>query len=104
MLLPHMAKSIDARQAETRRRIANNLRLFRGKQGMSQEQLADRAGLHRTQISAIERGKSNVMVDTLVALAVVLEVEEIELFAERDEVPMRLKGGRKKKAVEPAGE
>ncbi len=44
------------------------------------------------------------MVDTLVALAVVLEVEEIELFAERDEVPMRLKGGRKKKAVEPAGE
>lgn len=98
MLQPHMAESIDARQAEARRRIANNIKLFRGKHGMSQEALADRAGLHRTQISAIERGKSNVMVDTLVALATVLGVDAIELLVERDEEPVPMKGGRKKKS------
>ena len=95
MLQPHMAESIDARQAEVRWRIANNIKLLRGKHGMSQEALADRAGLHRTQISAIERGKSNVMVDTLVALATVLGIDAIELLVERDEAPTPLKGGRK---------
>ncbi len=97
-----MAESIDARQVEVRRRIANNLKLFRGKHGMSQEALADRAGLHRTQISAIERGKSNVMVDTLVALATVIGVDTVELLIARDEMPVRLKSGRKGKLHGPA--
>jgi transcriptional regulator with XRE-family HTH domain len=97
MLLPHMADNVAVRQAEARRRIASNLKILRGKQGMSQEELGDRAGLHRTQVSVIERGQSNVMVDTLVALAVALGVDAIELLVESDEVPVRLLGGRKKK-------
>ncbi|RQZ99005.1 helix-turn-helix domain-containing protein [Burkholderia cepacia] len=97
MLLPHMAENIDARRAEVRGRIANNLKLFRGKQGMSQEKLADRAGLHRTQLSSIERGRSNVMVDTLVALATALGVDAVELLVERNEKPMPLEGGRKRR-------
>ncbi|RQV65883.1 XRE family transcriptional regulator [Burkholderia cenocepacia] len=104
MLLPHMAENVDARQAEVRRRIANNLKLLRGNRGMSQEKLADRAGLHRTQVSAIERGRSNVMVDTLVSLATALGVDAIDLLVERHEVPMPLKGGRRKKSELPHSE
>jgi transcriptional regulator with XRE-family HTH domain len=103
MLLPHMADNVGARQAEVRRRIASNLKILRGKQGMSQEKLADRAGLHRTQLSVIERGQSNVMVDTVVALAEALGVDAVELLVETDEVPVRLMGGRKKKSDIPAG-
>ncbi|HVW51581.1 MAG TPA: helix-turn-helix transcriptional regulator [Trinickia sp.] len=95
-----MAENINTRQSKVRGRIANNLKLLRGKQGMSQEKLADRAGLHRTQLGAIEQGRSNVMVDTLVALAEALGVDTVELFAETDEQPKRLEVGRKKKRIE----
>lgn len=101
MLLPHMAENSDARQAEVRRRIANNLKLLRGSRGMSQEKLADHAGLHRTQVSAIERGRSNVMVDTLVSLAAALGVDTIDLLVERHEEPVPIKGGRRKKSELP---
>ncbi|OJA71631.1 hypothetical protein BGV72_30370 [Burkholderia ubonensis] len=92
-----MAENVGARQSEVRGRIASNLKVLRGKRGMSQEKLADRAGLHRTQLSAIERGRSNVMVDTLVALAEALDVDAVELLVERDEEPIRLEAGRKRK-------
>lgn len=93
-----MAENADARLAEVRWRIANNLKLLRGKQGMSQEALADRAGLHRTQLSAIERGRTNLTLDTLVSLAAALGVNEIDLLMAREEEPMPLKVGRKKKS------
>ncbi|WP_284504126.1 helix-turn-helix transcriptional regulator [Caballeronia sp. ATUFL_F2_KS9A] len=92
-----MAENVGARQTEVRGRIASNLKVLRGKRGMSQEKLADRAGLHRTQLSVIERGQSNVMVDTLVALAEALGVDAVELLVESNEVPIRLEAGRKRK-------
>lgn len=69
---------------------------------MSQEKLAECAGLHRTQLSAIEKG-GNMRLSTLVSLAAALGVNEIELLAERNEAPVLLKAGRKKRD-EPAGD
>ncbi|WMY09080.1 helix-turn-helix domain-containing protein [Paraburkholderia phenoliruptrix] len=63
---------------------------------MSQEVLADRAGLHRTHVSQIERGNANVALDTIVALAMALGVSEAQLLTEQDEQPIPLKSGRKK--------
>ena len=40
-------------------RLARNLRLLRQKKGLSQEELADEAGLHRTYLSHLETGKRN---------------------------------------------
>jgi transcriptional regulator with XRE-family HTH domain len=44
-------------------------------QGLSQNELADLAGLHRTQISLLECGKRNAGIDTVVLLAGALKID-----------------------------
>ncbi|MFJ9039576.1 helix-turn-helix domain-containing protein [Streptomyces sp. NPDC102406] len=50
------------------------VRSLREQAGMSQEELAHTAGLHRTYVSSLERGQRNVGLDNIVALARSLEV------------------------------
>jgi transcriptional regulator with XRE-family HTH domain len=102
MLLRDMADNTIARQLAVRERLAKNLKLFRGKLGMSQETLADRAGLHRTKPSAIERGNANITLDTLVSLAEALGVDVVQLLTTHDELPTPLKSGRKTEAEKAA--
>ncbi|MDA8389615.1 MAG: helix-turn-helix transcriptional regulator [Gammaproteobacteria bacterium] len=49
--------------------VAHKIRLLRFLRGWSQEQLAAQSGLHRTYVSAIERGARNVGLDNLERLA-----------------------------------
>jgi transcriptional regulator with XRE-family HTH domain len=93
MLLPHMAENIDDRRDELRTRISTNIKILRGKIGMSQEALADRAGLHRTHISQLERGTLNLGLDTLIVVAAALGVEEVELLAVPTEMPKPVRRG-----------
>lgn len=48
--------------------------------GISQEELADRAELHRTYISDIERGRRNLSLDNIEKLALALELSLSELM------------------------
>ncbi len=48
--------------------------------GLSQERLAERAGLHRTAISPLELGKSGTLVVTVFRIAAVLRVTPTELL------------------------
>lgn len=106
MLLSHMEAIITPRQKAARLRLARNLKLWRGKLGMSQEVLAGRVGLHPNHIGQIERGLANVTLDNLVSLANALGVQESHLLEEPTEQPVRIRAGRKKKtdaAGEPLG-
>jgi transcriptional regulator with XRE-family HTH domain len=45
--------------------VASTIRHFRTSSGMSQEELADKAGLDRTYISGVERGVRNITLESL---------------------------------------
>ena len=47
--------------------------------GVSQEELADRCGLHRTYVSQLERGLKSPSLNTLYALASALKVDVTDL-------------------------
>jgi transcriptional regulator with XRE-family HTH domain len=59
--------------------IASNLRRLRKSKGLSQEALADLAGIHRTYVGCVERSEKNISIDSLERLAKALNVEVSEL-------------------------
>ncbi len=60
------------------------LRQYRRNRGMSQEDLAEKANLHRTYISELENGKKNPSLKTLLQLAKALHLEVWQLLYFRD--------------------
>ena len=68
------------RLMDIRRRLAANIIRLRKERGWSQEELADRAGLHRTYISGVERGVRNPTIAVVAKIAAVFEVSEGALF------------------------
>jgi transcriptional regulator with XRE-family HTH domain len=54
---------------DIRKRLGNNVRRLRQEKGWSQEDYADRAGIHRTYVSDIERGARNPTVTVVEKLA-----------------------------------
>ena len=67
-------------QATARQRIATRVRALRLEREASQEELAEQAGFHRTYVSQLERGVTNISVDNLEKLAKVLGVDVSELL------------------------
>lgn len=61
--------------------FAANVRRLRLSAGLSQEALADRAELHRTYVSSIERDERNVSLENIFRLAEALGVDPRELLA-----------------------
>lgn len=61
-------------------RFGNNLRRCRKAAGLSQEEVGQRASMHRTQVAAAERGERIPRIDTLLRLAGALEVSPDELL------------------------
>ena len=60
--------------------FGQNVRRLRVEQGLSQEQLADKAGLHRTYIGMIERAEKNITLCNIERIAKALEVNIKDLF------------------------
>ena len=62
--------------------LAANLRRLRAGKGLSQEELADLASLHRTYVGSIERAERNVSLDNIEKLAIALQVTTDSLLRE----------------------
>lgn len=61
-------------------RFGDNLARLRKLAGLSQDEAAVRASLHRTEVSQLERGLRHARVDTVAKLAAAIEVDPGELF------------------------
>jgi len=60
--------------------FGNRLRTTRQRKGISQERLAEVAGLHRTYVSSVERGKRNISLMNIERLATALGVAMSDLM------------------------
>lgn len=60
--------------------FGKSIRTLREERGYSQEELAERAGLHRNYVGGIERGERNVGLENIVKLAKALSVKSRDLF------------------------
>lgn len=64
--------------------VARNLRRLRHAKGLSQEELADRAGINRNYVGMLEREENAATVDMLEKLAEVLGADPIAFFESND--------------------
>lgn len=65
-------------------RLGRAVRRLRGEAGYSQERFAGVAGVHRTSMSAIERGEFDIALSTLDQLARALGILPSALLAEAE--------------------
>jgi len=66
-----------------RQLFAANLRREREARDLSQEALADLAGLHRTYVGSVERGERNISIDNIERLGRALGVDAADLLRMR---------------------
>ena len=62
--------------------FADNVRYYRTKSEISQEAFAEKCGLHRTYISAIECYRRSISLENIQRIADALEIETYKLFME----------------------
>lgn len=74
-------------------RFGSNLRRSRLRARLSQEAVARRASLHRTEIGLLEAGQRRPRIDTLVKLAAAVEAPVDELLAGIEWIPRNQRDG-----------
>jgi len=65
---------------DIRKRLGSNVKRLRLERGWSQEDFADRANIHRTYVSDIERAARNPTITIVEKLAKALKVKASELI------------------------
>ncbi len=67
-------------KADIRERFGYAVKSLREESGLTQEDLADKAAIHRTYLSDIERGARNVSLVNIERIAAALKLSIAELF------------------------
>ena len=79
-LTPHSLKKRTVPKINVKEVFGAAIRKRRKELGLSQEELAERADLHRTYVSDVERGSRNVSLENIERLARALELSVSALF------------------------
>ena len=66
------------------RTLGLNIAYYRKMRGLTQEQLAEKAGIERSRVSKTEIAWIGISLDMVYKIADALEVEPYKLFIERD--------------------
>lgn len=66
--------------SELSRAVGTSINILRRSSGLSQEELAGKAGLHRTYIGQVERGEKNITLSSLHTITQALEISLGEFF------------------------
>ena len=74
-----------------RKRFGAKIRELRRAKGLSQEELAFRAGIHRNYLGGVERGERNPALDNIAAIAKALDVTPGELLTFKKKQPTTTK-------------
>ncbi len=78
--MPAPKKELRKPSGDIKMILASNLRNLRRKLGLSQEELAEQSGLHRTYVGSVERSERNVSLSSLETLASALGVSVQQLL------------------------
>ena len=81
-----MASRKDQEKQRWLEAVGMAIRGFRTELDVSQEKLGDLAGLHRTYVSDVERGRRNPTAWTLLALATTLKKKPSDIFREAERI------------------
>jgi transcriptional regulator with XRE-family HTH domain len=96
-----MRYNAHAPEMNIREILASNLRALRRARGLSQEELALRADIHRTYVSSLERSQYSATIDMVANLAKILGVQAADLLKPesamqaKSPTPSRLETGAK---------
>lgn len=68
-------KELNANEKKVLKRIGENIKASRLKNGLSQEALAYESGLDRAYVGRVERGEKNISILSLLKISTVLKIE-----------------------------
>ena len=68
-------------KSKLNRLVGDEVRRLRQTLGLSQEDFAEKCGIHRTYVGAIERGECNITLTTLESVAEALSINPDQLLA-----------------------
>lgn len=78
--MDYSAMSGNKTTKNARKIFARKLKEYRTEKNLSQEELADIAGLHRTYVGSVERGERNISLDNMECLANALKIQIKDLL------------------------
>ncbi len=66
---------IERQEVQMKQKVAEQFVVCRKKKGLTQEELARKAGMSRTNVTRVENGRYNPSVEMMVRIAAALEAE-----------------------------